>query len=211
MNAGIDTNLNSGYYYLIVKGVGNINHSDYASLGFYSLNGQLGIALPIHQFALKGDSRNGNHLLNWTYTSDEPVKQIIVEVSLDGKNFKALVSLDPETKTFNYKPLAGINYYYRLKAITVADERSYYSNIISIRDENSNVVQLVGSDIRVYIKGSGNDNYSFRLFDAVGKMILVGRLQNGINNIPVKSIAKGVLFMQLTDGVYHWTEKLIKQ
>jgi hypothetical protein len=211
LNAGIDTNLNSGTYYLIVKGVGNINHPDYSSLGFYSINGSIETLLLIRQFDLKGNSKYGNHSLNWNLVSDEDIKNIFVEVSPDGKTFKQLVALNAGSRNFNYSPAASTNYYYRIKAITLKDEKPYYSNIITIRNENHKAVQVMEPIVRDHISVNSNGNYSFRLFDVSGKLLGNGIIKTGFNNIEVKNTAKGILFLQLADGVNGWTEKLIKQ
>src|SRR6185295_19395597 len=54
LNAGIDTTLNAGIYYLVIEGVGNPNLEDYGSLGFYIISGSLAGTLPIQQLKLTG-------------------------------------------------------------------------------------------------------------------------------------------------------------
>ncbi|WP_298610668.1 DVUA0089 family protein [uncultured Thiothrix sp.] len=45
-DAGINTNLAAGTYYLAVDGVGSVNYTDYASLGQYFIEGVLPVAAP---------------------------------------------------------------------------------------------------------------------------------------------------------------------
>ncbi|MEO6314491.1 MAG: hypothetical protein ABIU63_10750 [Chitinophagaceae bacterium] len=46
LNAGVDTNLNAGTYYLVVDGVGNIYHDDVGSVGLYTITGNIATVLP---------------------------------------------------------------------------------------------------------------------------------------------------------------------
>src|SRR6202000_3207542 len=61
LNAGIDTALYTGTYYLLVDGVANANMDQYGSLSYYSMAGALATTLPVHQFILKGSVYNGTH------------------------------------------------------------------------------------------------------------------------------------------------------
>lgn len=49
LNAGIDTALYTGTYYLLVDGASNANMAQYGSLGYYSLAGSLATALPLDE------------------------------------------------------------------------------------------------------------------------------------------------------------------
>lgn len=49
LNAGIDTSLYTGTYYLLVDGASNANMAQYGSLGYYSLAGSLAVALPLDE------------------------------------------------------------------------------------------------------------------------------------------------------------------
>jgi hypothetical protein len=211
LNVGLDTNLNAGMYYIMVNGTGNMNHSSYGSLGFYNLAGNLGIALPLHKFILKASTDNGNHFLNWTYTTDEKILNIAVEASFDGKNFHQLVSLSPEAKFFSYKPFNNYSFY-RLKAVTVADESCYYSSISKILvTADLTPVQLVSNTCQQKIYCVARSFHSYQLFDTGGRLLAKGILVNGMNNIDIGNAPKGILFLHITDGTDGWTERLIKQ
>ncbi len=54
LNAGVDSVLHTGLYYLVVDGVGNTNLRDYASLGYYAVTGSIAQALPVYRFQLTG-------------------------------------------------------------------------------------------------------------------------------------------------------------
>jgi hypothetical protein len=194
-----------------VKGTGNANYNDYASLGYYSLNGSLGMLLPVQRFVLKANNDHGNHFLNWTYESDEALKNMIVEASADGKKFEPVTTLQPASRNYSYKPFTAVNYY-RMKAVTMADERAYYSNIINLRNPKSAAsAQLASTLVHDNITINCNSAHSYELFDAMGKLTVRGNLVGGTNHVRVSQVGNGVLFLRLSDGVAAWTEKLIKQ
>ena len=68
LDAGVDTALQTGLYYIAVTGTGNANHTEYGSVGSYALEGSLLSILPVQQFDLKGASSNGYHTLSWDDT-----------------------------------------------------------------------------------------------------------------------------------------------
>lgn len=210
LNVGIDTSLNPGGYYIMVTGTGNMNHSAYGSLGIYNMVANLGIALPIHQFILKASIDNGNHVLSWAYTTDEKIKNLIVEASSDGKIFHQLVTLNAAARYFSYKPFDNYSYY-RLKAVTASDERAYYSGISKIISSNVKAVQLISNmcyeNIYCVVKGM----HTYQLFDTGGRMLIKGTLINGMNKIDLTTAPKGILFLHISNDINNWTERLIKQ
>ena len=209
LSAGIDTNLNSGYYYMAVKGVGNINHSDYGSIGYYSLSGQMANTLPVHHFMLKGSVNDNRHLLSWSYVADEAIKEIVVESSTDGRRFSTLVTLSSTAGNFQYQPVSSAMYY-RLKAVTALQHRSYYSNTIQLANSNAQPAQVVRSLVNneVIINSTGVNNY--RIFDSSGKLLKKGYVVNGMNTISVQGAQSGILLIQFDNYHSTWSEKLIK-
>lgn len=211
LGVGIDTSLNNGTYYLRVAATANPNHSIYGSLGYYSISGSLGITLPLHQFILKADRMIGDNLLRWTYVSDETVKNIVVETSEDGKKFLPLISLNADVRSFSYKPIKA-SCYYRLRAITMADERSYYSNISYVRDDKeSKAVEVLSNIVQNRLLVISNNIYTYEIFNVSGSLLSQGKLTKGFNEITLLNAPKGILFMRISDGVARWTEKLMKQ
>lgn len=211
LNAGIDTALNPGVYYVLVDGVGNANNSNYGSLGYYSMTGMLATVLPVHEFKLSGNSGSGDHILNWNIVSDEPLKNIVVEASDNGEDFHSLVTLSAAARKFNYKAIKEITYY-RLKAITADNNEAYYSNIITLRSNGQQkAVSLLSNIVTNTVTINSNGNYPYQLIDATGKVVAKGTLRNGINQIPTSGTLNGLLFLRLSDGQVQWTEKLLKQ
>lgn len=210
LNAGLDSNLNSGTYYLVVDGVGNVNLAEDASLGFYAITGSIGQVLPVHRFTLSGKIQGDQHALNWFYEADEAIKRIEVEYSTDGVHFTALVPLTPENRSFTWKPTAGGTLYYRARALTVADERAYYSNIISLRKTNNGTYKLQSNLVGNSIQLNNGKEYAYQLLDETGRLLQRGILPAGANRIDLRTTQKGLLLLRLQAGQESHCEKLIK-
>jgi len=212
LSAGVDSNLNSGTYYLVVEGVGNINLADYSSLGYYSLMGTLGNVLPVHHLKLTGSVTRSVHQLNWNFLADESVKTVQVEYSKNGNQFTKLADLGAEDKTFSWTPVENSNLlFYRVRVITVAEERAYYSNIITIQDSNSKAVQLISNMITSSITINANKECTYQLLDETGRLLQRGQLTTGLNHIDASNARKGLLLLRVQGAAEAWTYKLIKQ
>ncbi len=210
LNAGIDTNLNTGSYYIIVKGIGNINQSEYGSLGSYSINGSVESILPVHGVVLKGKSTLNDHILSWTYTGHEKSKSFVVESSSDGKTFQALVNLSGEVTNFTYRPFHATSYY-RVKITTTGTAGAYYSNVISLKLHRERGLELLSSIVHDRITIRSNGAHAYQVFDNNGTILHHGKFVSGLNHIDVRNAANGILFLRMNNGVDLWTEKLIKQ
>lgn len=210
LNAGVDSNINAGTYYLVVEGVGNPNLADYGSVGYYSLTGTLGNVLPVRQINLNGQVRENAHDLSWTYSADEAVQRIEIEYSKDGKQFNTISQLPADANEFSWKPLDYGTVYYRVRVVTVADERAYYSKTISIQDTKNRPVKvlsnIIGDAINVY---AGKD-YTYQLFDESGRLLLQGQLRAGNNRIDGLKPRKGMLILRVAGNNELFTFRLVK-
>lgn len=212
LNVGIDTNLNSGTYYLVVDGVANANLADYGSLGFYTLSASVLTALPVHRLALTGRIHTEEHKLSWNYYADEPIKEIYIESSKDGIHFNFLAKLAADARAFSWTPQDINATHYRVRLIIASDERAYYSNIIVLRKSiSANSIDVISHVITDNIQINVEKNFAFQLFDETGRLLQRGNLQQGSNQIPVSSIKKGILFLRLQYNAESYTEKFIKR
>jgi len=212
LNAGVDSVLNTGTYYLVVDGVGNANLSDYASLGYYAVTGSIAQALPVKRFQLSGNTNSSNqHQLYWAYEADEAVKAINIQQSADGIHFSNLVELKPAERKFTWKPGTQARLYYRAQAITVADERAYYSNIITLQPALKQDIKLRSNLITDAIELTTGKVYAYMLMDETGRILQQGRISAGYNRIEVYAAKKGMLLLRLQSENEAHSEKLIKQ
>jgi hypothetical protein len=210
LNAGVDSNINPGTYYLVVEGVDNANLADYGSVGYYSLTGTLGHVLPIRQINVTGMVLEDQHSLNWTYTADEPVDRVEIEYSKDGKRFITISQLASDAAAFSWKPLDYGTVYYRVRVVTVADERAYYSKTLVINDTKNKPVKVLGNIIDEQINVYAGKDYAYQLFDESGRMLQQGQLRAGNNRIDGLKPRKGLLILRVTGNNELYTLRLIK-
>jgi hypothetical protein len=210
LNAGVDTNLNAGTYYLAVDGVGNIYHNDVGSIGLYNLIGNIATLLPVKNVSFSGTVNNDKHQLSWSFQADETIKQVVLESSSDGQHFSILTLLPPSAKTFSYQPLGNETIYYRLKMITANNGQDYTTAIISLRSRTAfsqiQVINNTGGGVTI----NSGDNFVYQLFTTGGQLISSGKLVAGLNKLPASG-AKGLLLLHCSNGNQSFTQKLIKQ
>jgi hypothetical protein len=213
VSATIDSNLNSGTYYVVVEGTANANFVKNESLGYYSLAGAPLAILPIHRLALSGKVTNGTHNLSWIYEADEDVKTIEIQHSKDGVHFEALAQVSPGTKTFSWKPLTNDAPFYRVRVITTADNKSYYSNILTLREQNDNnaTVRIMNTLVVNSIVASADKDCNYQVLDGTGRLLQRGKLIAGTNNIDITNAQKGLILLRIQGEATTNTWKLIKQ
>lgn len=210
MNVTIDTTLLPDTYYIVVTGAGNINTSNYGSLGSYTLTGSKGV-LPIHDVALRGTKEKNSHKLSWSIIADEPISRQILEVSTNGTDFTTLLNDQTGLNNFSYTPSKNGQYYYRLKAVSVISQ-TMYSNIVSLKADGSDtqaftLSTLVQNEIGI----NASENFSYALLDMNGRTIAAGKEVKGMSRINVSSLPKGMYVIQMLSDNNKQTERIIKQ
>lgn len=210
LNAGADSNINAGTYYLVVEGVGNPNLSDYGSLGHYSLYGSFAHVLPVHHISLTGSVRDSRHVLGWSFKADEPIKRIELEYAKDGKHYTTLAVSEAGARGFSWQPVDGSLAFYRLRIITVAEERSYYSKVITLPAMHDQQVKLQGSIITDKIQLYAAKDYTYNLYDESGRLMRTGRLITGANAIDGAGLSRGVFILRVQGINEVHTFRLVK-
>jgi hypothetical protein len=161
---------------------------------------------------LIGASNEKSHLLNWTIESDEAIKNFDVQYSFDGSSFENLFTVGSSKFAASYKPPPINKIFYRVKAITVAAEIAYYSNVISLDSPSKDrVITCVNSIVNDYIKLTSETNCEFELMLSNGQVILRGKVYKGSNKIAVPANAKGLYLLRFIDANEVWTQRIIKQ
>ncbi|HEX6428262.1 MAG TPA: zinc-dependent metalloprotease [Niastella sp.] len=213
VDAGLDSNLNNGTYYIVVEGTGNTNLADNASLGYYSLAASPISVLPIHRLTLSGKINAGTHNLNWVYEADEDVKHIEIQNSKDGVHFETLAQVSEGTKTFSWKPLTDNAPFYRIRVITTADEKSYYSNIITLRDrgDDNATVRVMNTMVTNSIVVNTDKECNYQVLDGTGRLLQRGQMISGTNNIDITTAQKGLILLRIQGQQETITWKLVKQ
>ena len=212
LNAGIDTVLQAGSYFLVVEGVGNINLNDYGSVGHYLLSGSLNIQLPVHYLKLKGKVINGYHMLTWNFQADEEIKEFEVQYSEDGTAFKKLLSAGSSLAAVSYQPSFLTKVHYRVKAITLAQGIAYYSNIVYLPPgPRYHAVRIFNTAIKDEIKLNSSADCQYKLMLSNGQLLAEGKIKKGLNQIAIPTNAKGLLLLHFMYQNEIWTEKIVKQ
>lgn len=213
LNSVIDTSVNAGTYYLVLDGTGNVNVSDYGSLGSYTISGTFveAGALPIRDVALTGKADKNKHNLSWNIIADEPIKTIVVQSSTDGRFFTTLSTVGPKETGFTYTPGINADIFYRLKVTSVIDQ-TVFSNIITLKSAGQpqklfKVSTLVHNEIMV----NATENYQYQLADISGRVIETGNSNAGINRINISNIPNGIYVIQMITNNQRQTERIIKQ
>ncbi len=210
MSVVIDTTFNAGTYYFLVSGVGNEFGGDYGSLGSYKLTGVTG-ALPIHDVRLAGNTDKNEHNLSWSIIADEPIKTQVMEVSVDGTNFREIGTINTTTNAFKYTTYLAGNLYYRLKVISVIDQTAY-SNVVVLRSTGGLVKTFnVSTFVRNEISVAADEQYQYKLSDINGRTIATGNGVKGLNKINIDRQAPGMYILQLAGTNEKTTERIIKQ
>lgn len=211
LNAGVDTNLNSSTYYLVVEGVGNANLSDYGSLGFYNISGTLASTLPIQRLQLTGTVHSSDHTLNWNYEADEAIGAIAIETSMDGRVFTALATVNENNKT--YRRVIGndqADSWYRIRLTTKETGRTYLSNTIVLRSRSSNNINVVPTVINNRIQVSTAKAASYELWTSNGALLQKGQLMAGTGFVETGHAPAGVLILRIVENNRTETFRVIK-
>jgi hypothetical protein len=212
LNATIDTILSAGTYYLRVQNSSNLYASNYASLGSYTLNGSLiptGAVLPLHRLELNGSNDNGKHKLNWIIEADEKLVQQTLEISLDGRNFQSLGSLNTSDRTYTYLPGGSNVVYYRLN-VSLDNGKQYFSNILVLKNAAVKP-SLISNLVRNSIQVNSPSSFDYTLLDHSGRTITKGKLVQGVNMISTSSLGEGMYIIQFSKEGEQYAEKFIKK
>jgi len=212
LNVVIDTVLNPGTYYVLVQGAGNINTSNYGSLGSYTMKGSYSpLALEnIEQVVLLGKVNNEDHELRWNIFSNDQINSIILESSLNGTNFNTQTAFFSNETQFNYLPHLTGKIYYRLKLLLLNGE-IMYSNVVSLNATKKVVkVFTVSTLVHSEIEVKAIQNFKFQLADISGRIIKTGTVNKGIKNIKISTYPNGIYFLQIISNAERTTQRIVK-
>jgi hypothetical protein len=211
MNVAVDTVLNTGSYYMLVDGAGNVNVDNYGSLGSYTINASVGSILPIRSVNLFGRIDKNMHELNWNITSDESVKSIALESSTDDTHFNTVKTMSGVSTNFIYNPVEKKDIYYRIKVTTVTYQTAYSNTILLKAVGSTNKIFTVSTFIQNTITVKAVENYQYMISDVSGNAIAKGTGQAGFNKVDMSQAPGGMYVLQLLSNNQKQTERIIKQ
>lgn len=206
LNARIDTILNSGTYYLIVDGTGNINsNNDYGSLGSYSFEGVYkGItnqsmstsSMASVAASITGSRIKDGNLISWPKNAISIGESITILYS-DGENdFKELARPDAKTTSYIHNVKTSGIYFYKLK-ITEKSGVVRFSNAIQIEVNAAVSVFKVVKQPQQPVLVNSTEPYEYRVVDNNGRVIQAGKAMAGSKAIDVRNYPAGIYNLQL--------------
>jgi poly(3-hydroxybutyrate) depolymerase len=196
------------------------------------LIGRMGSSLSCINLATKltgftGNASNGKINLYWNTLSEDNLKNIVVERSMDGINFEQLISILPKTgsggasySTIDAHPFPGLNFY-RLK-ITDRDDHFTYSETIKFKtgvtDLSINQVypNPVVDNLFLEIQSAKHQVIEFAVYETAGKLLcsFSVTLNEGINKtiLPFSNLSNGIYFIHYKNdqGEHPGAIKIIK-
>lgn len=210
MTVTIDSLLKAGTYYFALDGGGNSNTLGYGSIGSYSITG-FRSALPIRDVTLSGTVNKQNHKLNWNIVSDEPVRDIVIETSNDGVEFRTMNTSAGTSRTFNTTCLDKNDRYYRIKVTSVVDQ-VVYSNIIRLKSEGESPKPYqLNTMVYDRVQITTTEQFQYKILDMGGRVYATGKINTGSNYINMNQNIPGVYVIQLLGQNKSYAERIIKQ
>jgi len=209
LDASLDTLLEPDTYYIRVNNRPNVNIFRSGMLGSYTITGSFGgsVVVPVQYIDFNGSNINDKHKLTWQIVSDEPIDIIKLEVSEDGLNFRELISLNGDTKEYEYTPFKNKNLYYRL-IVKTKSQLSFTSRTIVIR--NKSKFKIVSTTVKDEIIINTESHFDWALFDINGRRINNGKMLVGFNKISLNGLSGGIYILQVINENNNYSEKIIK-
>lgn len=212
LNITVDTSLSAGNYYVVVQGAGNVNSSNYGSLGSYTVSGTTTplTITPIRQVLLSGKVDRGMHNLSWNVVADEPVKNLILESSAGGTIFTPVTTFSSDSKGYEYSPNAQGNIFYRLKVNSITNQ-TVYSNIISLKSNDNEVKKfIISTTVHDNITINAVEDFEYKLADISGRIVTGGKRKAGVNSISINNHPNGIYFIQIISNNQRSTERIVR-
>ena len=191
---------------------GTITSNSVGSFNYFTI-GSRGFILPLRIISFVAARANNSTHIIWTTSNEENVNRFEVQRSDDGINFYTISQVGGRnsgiTENYSANDNAAIQTiaYYRLNCID-NDGKTKYSQVISIRDNNSNkdlelVINPVHEQIILSAGGQLNGSFHYNFNGVNGQLIKQGNLsiQNGglyIVSLP-SNITPGVYTLQVND------------
>jgi hypothetical protein len=150
---------------------------------------------------LEANQKNDDIIVNWGVSNEVNIKSYDVETSGNGRQFVKVATLDPIGNDYsneqylwtdpNVKP--GV-YYYRIRSTNITGE-SQYSNVVKVlvtkgrSDIKVYPNPVVGGRINIQMINQPEGNYTFKLINGLGQVILtkIVAYHEGENEVSIKA------------------------
>jgi hypothetical protein len=182
--------------------------------------------LPASFLSLAANKLATGAQVNWSVTNEENVAYYAVERSTDCVNFAAAGQVAYNNSSASVKQYSFVDptsftgrICYRIKQVDI-DGRAHYSNIVSVKANNSFSVQIAPNPAKeaavIYITSSKSENALLQVVDMNGKVMIARSItiRQGSNDIPLADLgsfarSNYIIKITTTDNTYY--QKLILQ
>ena len=187
-----------------------------------------GTPLPLVLSQFYAQKQTSKVVLQWQTTSEEDLKQFVIERSNDGKTYKAIGQVaatgnSTTTKQYSFadpSPFMSNNNYYRLLMQDV-DGNFKYSKILIIKFDGQLSTNLqvfpnpVKDVLQIQLPGGMNGNISLLILDMHGRVIKKGNQASDgsavATTMDVSTLIKGVYILQAQVGTTSVISRFTKQ
>ncbi len=182
--------------------------------------------LPIELTAFEGSCSNGKIEISWTTWTETNNDFFTIERSNNGTEFETVDIIDAagnSNEPIGYTALDDLPYggtsYYRLQNTDFAG-KAEYSEILAVScgaDDNdfsfTNAYDIDNHDFLVEFTASENENYTIKLLDASGRLILDsdGVGFGGMNKVKLNAgdLARGIYVINLSNGTQTFSKRVM--
>jgi cephalosporin-C deacetylase len=176
------------------------------------------LAIPVKLNTIKTVYKDKTNELTWTTTTEINNTGFEIERSADGKRWQRLDFVQGkgnsnEVNTYNFIDNAPLPInYYRLRQIDVNGDFEYSPIVSSFRDKNKDVLIYPNPATDVLtIKMDNSENSDIKIYDILGKIVLVGQTTTNETQLNISALAKGNYCVEIKNGQLITTKKFIKQ
>lgn len=183
------------------------------------------VPLPVELVAMDVKCNNNSNLITWTTASETNSQLFIIERSLDAVNFIEIGRLNAagySQSTLYYsftdhQPEASVSYY-RIKEIDMNGNAKKYKVVSTancgISDNQVEIANTESGEVFITVNAkSEQENFSFKVFDLLGKLIKdeSPAMQKGLNKfkLSVPGISKSVYMLSVTGSDIQKSQKII--
>lgn len=183
--------------------------------------------LPIELSHFSATQRQQTVVVTWETLSEAQVVNFEVERSADGIRFAPIAALlghnDAKSShrysIVDHNPLPGVNYY-RLKTNFLSESPTYSKvEVLHFQGKGSNDLRLcptVAHDFTVLcqrpVSNTFDQTWTLRLMDASGRLLRQQTVsaEEASPRLDLSDLPAGFYTVSLTDGVRHWTSRVVK-
>ena len=205
-----DTTLLPGTYYIGIDGTGNQNVSDYGSVGLYSLTGSIENIAIAPTVLLRGDVRGNVNVLKWDYLTGPQVRSTYIEYSLNGLHYFPFADAGAVANSYEHQSPGNQPIFYRVRVV-LDDESTSFSNVLQLSNRAGSPVVLMNNPVRDAAQVRSSGTYSYQLLDETGRLLDKGTLTDGINEIPLRTLRRGLVLLKVFNKTHQFHYRIIKQ